>query len=229
MGRFDYANIERRKTLLRYSYWRLKKIYRNLTSQRQGQVSDKHQVGKWIRHLASLEENCTILEIGTWNGLGTSKMIVQGVQSRPGGQSVKVIGLEANEKLYHKAKSNLSKFEFFQVIFGTLVTEHQLDKSNLTSVEREWLEKDINDLKDAPLILNEIPNVIDLLILDGGEFSTYAEFQALKRRVSKWIVLDDTNTRKCRRILQELDVENLFTVVWSSNERNGTTVLVRKL
>ncbi len=214
--------------MLRYIYRRLRTIHKNLISHRKGQVSANHQIGRWIRHLASLEENCTILEIGTWNGLGTSKMIVQGVQLRPSGQSVKVIGLEANEKLYHEAKSNLSKFEFFQVIFGTLVTEHQLDKSNLTSVEQEWLEKDIRDLKDAPFILNEIPNAIDLLILDGGEFSTYAEFQALKSRVSKWIVLDDTDTRKCKRILQELDVENLFSVVWSSNERNGTTVLVRK-
>lgn len=214
--------------MLRYIYRRLRTIHISLISRRRGQVSDKHQIGRWIRHLASLEENRSILEIGTWNGLGTSKMIVQGVHSRPGGSSVEVIGLEANEKLYHKAKSNLSKFEFFQVIFGTLVTEGQLDNSCLTSVEQEWLENDISDLKDAPFVLNEVPNRIDLLILDGGEFSTHAEFQALKSRVSKWIILDDTNTRKCKRILQELDAENLFTVVWSSNERNGTAVLLRK-
>lgn len=214
--------------MLLYIYRRLRTIHGNLISRRKGQVSADHQIGRWIRHLASLEENCTILEIGTWNGLGTSKMIVQGVNSRPVGQSAEVIGLEANDELYHKAKSNLSKFEFFKVIFGTLVTEHQLDKSELTSVEREWLEKDISDLRDAPFVLNEIPSTIDLLILDGGEFSTYAEFQALKSRVSKWIVLDDTNTRKCKRILQELNAENLFFLVWSSNERNGTAVLARK-
>lgn len=179
-------------------------------------------------HLASLEENRSILEIGTWNGLGTSRMIVQGISSRPDRQSVEVIGLEANEKLYRKAKFNLRKFGFFQVIFGTLVSQEQLDRSELTSLEKDWLAQDIDDLKNAPLVLSRIPSRIDLLILDGGEFSTYAEFQLLKERVSKWIVLDDINTRKCKRILQELVAENLFLLVWSSPERNGTAVLLRK-
>jgi hypothetical protein len=214
--------------LLRYSYQRLKTIHAILTSGRLGQVSDQHQIGQWIRLLASLEENCTILEIGTWNGLGTSRMIVQGVCSRQDSRFVEVIGLEANENLYRKAKLNLKKFEFFQVLFGTIVTEEQLDRSNLTSVEEEWLAKDVCDLKKAPFVLSRIPKKIDLLILDGGEFSTYPEFQVLKEIVSKWIVLDDTNTRKCKRILQEVVSEDIFSIVWSSSERNGTAVLLRK-
>lgn len=199
-----------------------------MTSRKRGQVSDKHQIGRWIRLLASLEENRTILEIGTWNGNGTSKMIVQGVCSRRVGQSVKVIGLEANEKFYRKAKSNLRKYSFFHVVFGTIVTQQALDTQNLTSVEREWLAKDIGDLESAPFVLSIIPTRIDLLVLDGGEFSTYAEFQVLKERVSKWLVLDDTNTRKAKRILQELVADNLFSIVFQSDERNGTAVLLRK-
>jgi hypothetical protein len=216
------------KQLLIVTYRILKTTYRNLINRRQGQVSEKHQVGRWIRHLASLEENRSILEIGTWNGLGTSRMIVQGVSSRPDRESVEVIGLEANEKLYRKAKFNLRKFGFFQVIFGTLVSQEQLDRSELTSLEKDWLAQDIDDLKNAPFVLSRIPRRIDLLILDGGEFSTYTEFQLLKERVSKWIVLDDVNTRKCKRVLQELVAENLFLLVWSSPERNGTAVLLRK-
>jgi len=199
----------------------------SLLASDQGQVSEKHEVGRWILLLASLDEVSTILEIGTWNGLGTSKMVALGVKSRESIKKVEVLGLEANHRLFTKAESNLKKYSFYQVIHGTIVTEDQLDTSGLSGDEKEWILQDISDLGSTPLVLNAIPLKIDLLILDGGEFSTYAEYKILQNRVSKWIILDDTNTRKCRRILEEVKFDNLFSIVWSSNERNGTAVLMR--
>ena len=206
----------------------LRSLFAKFRSRKQGQVSEKDQIGRWLMLLASLEENSVILEIGTWNGLGTSKVIAKAVGSRIDAERVQVFGIEANQEFYRQAESNLHQFEFFRVIFGTIVSENQLDRSDLTSTENEWLAKDVQDLKLAPFVLQEIPDKIDLLVLDGGEFSTYAEFQILKDRVSKWVVLDDTNTRKSKKILQELHDEDMFTLVWSSHERNGTAVLIRK-
>ena len=201
---------------------------RSLLTSDQGQVSEKHEVGRWIRLLSSLDEVLTIMEIGTWNGLGTSKMIALGVESRVSQKEVEVLGLEANKKLFSKAESNLKKYGFYKVIHGTIVTEDQLDTSELSEREKEWILSDITDLGSTPLVLNRIPLKIDLLVLDGGEFSTYAEFKLLQNRVSKWIILDDTNTRKCRRILEDVGNDSQFSIVWSSDERNGTAVMLRK-
>jgi len=206
----------------------LRSLLVKLRTRNHGQVSAKDDVGRWLMHLASLEENLVILEIGTWNGLGTSKMIAKGVCSRSSFEQVQVFGLEANKKFYRQAKLNLNKFAFFKVIYGTIVTEAQLDKSNLTLTEREWIAKDICDLQETPIVLDEIPIQIDVLVLDGGEFSTYTEFQILKNRVTRWVVLDDTNTRKSKKILEELLAEDLFSLIWSSQERNGTAVLIRR-
>jgi hypothetical protein len=200
---------------------------RSLLASDQGQVSDKHEIGRWILLLSSLEEVSTILEIGTWNGLGTSKLVAHGVKTRESIQKVEVLGLEANHRLFVKAESNLKKYSFYQVIHGTIVTEDQLDTSELSGDEKEWILQDISDLESTPLVMNAIPPKIDLLILDGGEFSTYAEYKILQNRVSKWIILDDTNTRKCRKILEEVRIDSLFSIVWSSNERNGTAGLLR--
>jgi hypothetical protein len=201
---------------------------RSLLASDQGQVSEIHEVGRWIRLLSSLNEVSTIVEIGTWNGLGTSKMIALGVESRMSQKEVEVIGLEANRRLFSKAETNLKKYGFYKVIHGTIVTEDQLDSSELSEREKEWILSDITDLGSTPLVLNRIPLKIDLLVLDGGEFSTYAEFKLLQNRVSKWIILDDTNTRKCRRILEEVGNDSQFSIVWSSDERNGTAVMLRK-
>jgi beta-glucosidase/6-phospho-beta-glucosidase/beta-galactosidase len=65
-------------------------------------------------------------------------------------------------------------------------------------------------------------------LLDGGEFSSYAEYVALKDRVVKWLILDDVNVRKNCRVLKEAIESGDFTQVWKSNERNGTAILVKR-
>lgn len=211
------------RRIYRGSVFRVK----NFFPKSRGQVSETHEVGRWIKLLASLDEVSVIVEIGTWNGLGTSRLLGEGVKSRARPDSARVIGLEANQKLFLTANTNLKKFEFFSVIWGTIVTESQLDNKDLSDAEKGWILQDIEDLKSTPYVLDAIPEHIDLLILDGGEFSTWAEFQTLQHRVSKWIILDDTHTRKCKRILDEVRGSDNYSIIWTSDERNGTAVLLK--
>jgi hypothetical protein len=82
-------------------------------------------------------------------------------------------------------------------------------------------------MRDAPLVIDAIPLSLDLVILDGGEFSTYAEFLELKDRLAKWVVLDDVKTRKNRRVLEELQKDPAFALVAEEDERNGTAIFVK--
>jgi len=191
-----------------------------------GQISSRNEIGRWIELLASMDENKIVVEIGAWNGLGSSKMIVRGFRNRRLRDS-RAVGFESNRDLYEVAKKNLRRHSDYQLVYGSIVTEDELDKSNLTEIEKGWLESDIQDLRQVPFCLDQVPDEIDLMILDGGEFSTFAEFAKLNSRVRNWIVLDDTNTRKCQRILAELSQDSPWNIVFLSNERNGTTVLKR--
>lgn len=191
-----------------------------------GQISKYCEIGRWIELLASMDENRIIVEIGSWNGLGSSKMIVRGLRNRRLRDS-RAIGFESNQDLYEVARKNLRRHSNYQLVYGSIVREDELDKSNLTDIEKGWLESDIEDLRQVPFCLNQVPDEIDLLILDGGEFSTFAEFTKLNSRVRNWIVLDDTNTRKCQQILAELSQDSPWKIIFLSNERNGTAVLKR--
>jgi hypothetical protein len=196
---------------------------------KQGQILPIHDIGKWIEFLSSLSETSTIVEIGTWNGRGSSQAIIRGVQKRnlTSRGSVQVLGFEINKSMFNEANKILHSIDFFEVVFGRLVGIEDLDIVNLSEVEIDWLAQDIEMLNNSPLAINKLPDTIDLLILDGGEFSTYAEFLLLKDRTTQWIVLDDTKVRKCKQILKEIDESSDFELIYQSSERNGTAILRR--
>jgi len=194
-----------------------------------GQIRRNHEIGMWITFLASLPSVNSIVEIGTWNGKGSSKAIVRGVmlKSKPKRLPVTVCGYEINPEMAKSASKVLRRFTFFKVIYGSVINIQDLDRNNLGETEKIWLEQDVAWMKNAPNVYSTVPECIDLLILDGGEFSTFAEFRLLNERVTDWIILDDTNTRKCAEILKLVKDEKRFQVIYESDERHGTAVLKR--
>ena len=87
---------------------------------------------------------------------------------------------------------------------------------------KHWNEVDIINMKKCSLFLNNtnLPNIFDVILLDGGEFTTYYEFQLLKNRC-KILMLDDVNVDKCKLIVQELSSDPSWKIIKQINIRNG--------
>lgn len=187
-----------------------------------GQLDLKSEVGRWIYFLSSLSSTAVIIEIGTWNGKGSSNLIARGVVKSKNLGKV-VIGLEINKNLVTKAQKNLKKYQFFKVLHGSVINVSEVDRVDLTDAEINWLRDDLINIGTVPNVLEQLPSEINLLLLDGGEFTTYAEYKNLKNRINGYVILDDTKSRKCRRILLEAKKDKL--VIFESHERNGTAVL----
>ena len=187
-----------------------------------GQIDSKSDIGRWIYFLSSLSSTSVIIEIGTWNGKGSSNLIARGVVKSKNINKT-VIGLEINKNFVTKAQKNLKKYQFFKVLHGSVVNVSEVDRDDLTDSEINWLTDDLINIEKVPVILDQLPSEINLLLLDGGEFTTYAEYKNLKSRINGYVILDDTESRKCRRILLEAKKEKL--VIFESHERNGTAVL----
>jgi hypothetical protein len=62
--------------------------------------------------------------------------------------------------------------------------------------------------------------MFDILLLDGGEFTTYFEFQLLKNRC-KILMLDDINVAKCTLIVKEIEQDPSWKIIKKENVRNG--------
>lgn len=207
------------KSIFNYGFLRLSEMLRP-----KGQMSLKSEVGRMLHAICSLAENKTIVEIGTWNGLGSSKLIAKGVLS--GKTGAQVFGLEIDERRYMQSLKNLKKYPFFKVIYGRILELKDLNQDDLNFSEREWIKLDSKNLVKAKYILEQLPQQIDVLLWDGGEFSSQMEFEVLKDRGIKWLILDDVNVRKNKLVLIEAVNSGKFRQIWKSNERNGTAILI---
>jgi hypothetical protein len=180
-----------------------------------------------IRTLCNDDNNKTFLEIGTWNGYGSTKIFVNALNNR---EDISFYSLECN-----KEKSEFAKdlYKNYKNIFILNETINNILPNNIYSIFPElltnkqysyWNQVDIDNMKNCKLFLErkDIPTFFDIIFLDGGEFSTYYEFQQLKTKC-KYLLLDDTNTNKCLKIVEEIynDNKKWEIIVHDKNERNG--------
>ena len=73
--------------------------------------------------------------------------------------------------------------------------------------EYEWFIQDLRRYKKIKNVVTQIPNEIEILLLDGGEFSGFADFLNLYTR-SKFIVLDDVRSFKQNNVLGFINENN---------------------
>jgi hypothetical protein len=193
-----------------------------------GQISIDSGIGRWIALLASLDSVTSIVEVGTWRGNGSTTCIADGLLHRSSSDALAWC-LEVDAGMAREAARRHRRSRGIQVIWGRLVETGDLDLHELSADEQVWARADLELIRRAPNVTERLPDSIDLLVLDGGEFSTYAEYRDLRARVTQWLVLDDTRTRKGRRIAGDIvgGLDSLFSPAWISNERNGVLVAKR--
>lgn len=207
---------------------RLGKIFDRLVAGKTGQITPASQLGRFLMLAASDTDVTTIVEIGTWNGLGSTLCLQKGLEERRDGSTADFLSLEANLDMHNQARKNLHPPRSVKLLWGTIVEVDALDGSDLSPDEAKWIVEDKDSISAAPLVLDELPLSIDLLLLDGGEFSSWAEFVSLRDRCRKWLFLDDTRVRK-NRAVQEWALtaaESPFIPVYQSNNRNGWSVFL---
>lgn len=192
----------------------------------QGQVQTTDRLGAWIHLLSSEDAVHEIVEIGTWKGLGTTLIVAGAIAQR---ENAHFLSLEANRNFHDTAVKNLRKKKVNKVnlIWGSIVSSDELDYSELGPEENVWLGQDLSALESCPNVMHLIPDRIDLLILDGGEFSTWSEFNRLLPRVHGFIVLDDTRVRKSKKAERYLESSSQYVRVGHGADRNGWSVWKR--
>ena len=174
------------------------------------------------------EHNCQkIVEIGTWKGMGSTLCILNAITP-----TSEFITLESNKTFYDIAKSNLISYQDkLKMIYGTIVSVDEVNSFvsnlNLDNERQTWLKEDLINLGLCPNVLSEILTEIDFLLLDGGEFSTYQEWEKLKSR-TKIVALDDIEETKTRQIYFELSKDINYELIGMTQEGNGFCVFIKK-
>jgi hypothetical protein len=207
----------------------------------EGQINRGSRFGEIIYSLAKDPQFHTFLEIGTWNGQGSTRCFIDGLLERD--DEYVFISLENDRKLqgaatqYWKDKID----DRIQLLYGTVVRPEEIMKEEevrahplfVTQTVKDhyhlYYRSDVENSRSAPLVLERIPSQIDVLLLDGGEFSGYAEWSKLRDRKLRVVLLDDINTMKNDIVFGELRQDSRWNLVLQERgDRNGFALFARQ-
>jgi hypothetical protein len=205
--------------------------YASCTKQGKGQI-DNDVFSEEIAKYASDLRYKTLLEIGTWNGMGSTKAFAQGFSKRS--DDYVFYSLECNQEK-NRLAAHLYKFnDRMHILNEVLWNEEPADFYTVfpqclsNRMFKHWNDVDMVNMKRCPLFLNrpEVPARFDVVLLDGGEFTTYYDFQALKGRC-KILMLDDVLVDKCKLIVREIESDPSWRILKRGDTRNGFLIAER--
>jgi len=196
-----------------------------------GQITLEQNLGKHIKNLTERKDVKTIVDVGTFHGLGSTICIIDGMDD-----TKKMWSIELYPNMYKYSLINLSKYLTPNIILlnGKIIEyndvfwfDHNTINFSTDEHARLWYKQDMKYLKESKNVLTELPNIIDLLVLDGGEYTTYPEYLKLKDKTNI-IVLDDVIIHKCKRVREELLNDSDFELIFEDlNDRNGYSIFER--
>jgi hypothetical protein len=192
-----------------------------------GQITIQSEFGNLLKEICKHDSTIrTVVEIGTWDGMGSTECVIRGLQESDK-TDIFFVSLECNPEMHKTAcdswKENLP--DWAVLLHGRIVDIDEMDSSDLTDQEKNWFQQDVDNITSSPNVLHLVPDKIDMLILDGGEFTTKSEFLKLVDR-SRMIVLDDTKIRKCKWIREQVlsDTDRYKLIFDAPEYRNGVMI-----
>lgn len=188
-----------------------------------GQITMEQGFGQLLSGLASEAE--VIVEFGTHDATGSTLCLYAGMSRSS--QHLYTVDIDRDLQL-----KNADRFQPGVVTFihGTIVKPEEFMPFEHPNPEsRQYYEPERDANARAPYVLDRIPEKIDLLLLDGGEWTSYVEFMKLWDRC-KVIALDDANAHKSNknfRSFNELRANHWEIIGADPFGRNGWAVFRR--
>ena len=185
------------------NYIRTKKIL----SGRTGQIKLQSPRGSLIYDFIIKNDIENVLDIGTWNGLGSTTILYNALKVKK--KPFRLLSIETDKIAYKNAKKNLKDKSEISLLLGRIIEIDELpspksidfEKHNLDSKNVEWFYQDVRRYKKTKNIFPALDSEYDFILFDGGEFSTFAEFKKLYER-TKYFGLDDVETYKQYEVLK---------------------------
>ncbi len=166
----------------------------------------KSKVGMMLDDFIKNYEVSNVLEIGTWNGKGSTKVLYESLRKNK--DAFNLTSIETDKIAYKSAKKYLKR-EKVNLLLGRIIEISDLpNPENIDFVKHgmnpnniEWFFQDIRRYRKTKNIFNDIDKNYDFILFDGGEFSTFPEFLKLYNR-TKYFGLDDIFDYKQYEVLK---------------------------
>lgn len=198
------------------------------------------------------ENNCIHnLEIGSWDGMGSTLCIIEGMKNitsknkilhcieinpdrcREFKKNQLICNHDVNIYLYEGSSINKESFlpKSFDEIWNS--PYNHLMEGELSfprEMVRGWYEEDIKRFNnDGFLNSDRKSDHYDFVLLDGSEFTGYSEFKLLKD-ITKIFALDDCATAyKCSQVYYELSHDSKWELLIEDKQLRNGFAIFRKI
>lgn len=182
------------------------------------------------------------LEIGSWDGDGSTRCFVEAMRTLTGPKK-----LECIEIIPEKYKILCDRFpdDFIQCINQSSISYDDLvykefdqiwyspfnktRKQYTYDMVKSWFDRDIETIKQSSSYITSDTTEYDSVLIDGGEFTGYSEYLLLKDKVKIFFLDDVHQAFKCYRIYDELNKSVDWELLAENpNIRNGYAIFKKK-
>lgn len=196
-----------------------------------GQIQLSQPFGQWISKVAADTRFTRYLEIGTWNGRGSTYCLYEGFRKRE--DSPVLQSYEIHKERCAEAATLWSTVPSIRVLYGRVLQNEQCPtfqevSARFPTANPEWHAEDIRNFWSCPYVAPEDPEVV---LLDGAEYLTWYEFDRVFKDMAsvKVFLLDDTKTDKTPAIAAYLSAHpDWVRTAGSDTERSGWASFERR-
>ena len=190
-----------------------------------GQIQLSQEFGKWISRYASDERFSRYVEIGTWNGRGSTCCFYDGFVQR--NSPYRLQSYEISKSRAEEAASLWRNVPSIEILHGRVLQDHEYPvyervKELFPHLTLAWHTEDDQNFWSCSYIPMNDPEVV---LLDGAEYLTWFEIETMKNIESiRVFLLDDVYTDKCPRIFAYLQDHPDWKLVVKGEDRLGWAV-----
>ena len=214
-----------------------------------GEISKQDEFGLALYKTIKSYNLGRILEIGSWDGTGSTRCIIDAISELELKHIKRLVCLEINKDRFTQLVKNTKQYEWVECYNETSISYNQLYekdfnkiwdspfnglKKHPTAATREqaekWFNDDVRNLKKAETsFLDADDSFYDGVLIDGGEFFGYSEFKILKDRTNILFLDDYYYGYKTNQVARELLQDTEWDVIaGNKNLRNGYAIFKRK-
>jgi hypothetical protein len=184
----------------------------------------------------------TVLEIGAWDGTGSTSVLIKALAHA---QDPLIVALEANATRYVQLVENVRDYPWIKPVFGSSITRASLTPQTFEEIwdsphnhlryprelVQKWWDETQAFLADVKVGFLECleGETFDVVLVDGCEFAGFDDYRLAKPH-AKCLMLDDVHhAYKCSRAHAELAADREWRLVWENDAiRNGASIWVRR-
>jgi hypothetical protein len=207
-----------------------------------GEINTNDEFGQIIIDIVKKYNLQTILEIGSWDGTGSTKCFIKGLKTL---KTPKLYCIELRKDRFETLKENTKEYPWIECLNVSTISKktflhknfeeiwnspfNKIKNSNKETV-KSWFNGDMQYIETYSVgYLDNDTKFYDGVLIDGGEFSGYSEYKLIKDRTNVLFLDDYYNAFKTNQAARELINDSEWEVIAGNRYfRNGYAVFKRK-